>query len=232
MNDCPRDAFQLRLGHRFARASLLDEALTHPSFLQDEPAAATNQRLEFLGDAVIQLVLTDALFHRYPDEREGRLSRRRSALTSGPFLASLARDLGLPVHLRVGAGEESTGGRERPAALEDALEAIAGAIYCDAGLEAARGVILGWYGDLDARLAALERGDNPKGRLQELIQPRHGNDALRYEVVVTEGEDHARSFEVVVRLHDQVLGRGRGTSKKLAEEAAAREALENGVSAV
>lgn len=215
-----------RLGYVFHDAALLECALTHTSYRQDHPEAGPgNQRLEFLGDAVLQLVVTEALFAAYPAEREGVLSKRRAALTKGSFQVGLARELGLDGLLRLGASEEAAGGRERASALEDAFEALVGAVYLDGGLEPARRVVLGLYGDLRARLAAVEGEDNPKGRLQELIQPEHGNDALRYEVVRIEGADHARAFEVAVRLHQQVLGRGRGSSKKLAEEAAAREAL-------
>jgi ribonuclease-3 len=172
-------------------------------------------------------VLTEALFQLFPTDREGPLSRRRATLANGVFLAQLARDVGLDANLRLGASEESNGGRGRISALGDALEAVIGAVYLDSDLATARRVVVALYGDLSARLALIGDDDNPKGRLQEIIQPTHGNDALHYEVTATEGADHARAFEVVVRLLDRPLGRGRGTSKKLAEEAAAREALKN-----
>jgi ribonuclease-3 len=218
---------QTRLAYTFRDPALLERAVTHPSFLQDQPGAESNQRLEFLGDAVLQLVLTDALFQLFPDDREGLLSKRRAALANGVFLAQLARELGLDASLRVGASEESTGGRTRAAALEDAFEALLGAVYLDSDLLTVRRVVLAIYGDLAARLATTEEADNPKGRLQELVQPLHGNNALRYEVVRTDGEDHAREYEVAVFLLDRPLGTGRGPSKKLAEEAAALEALKN-----
>jgi len=219
-------ALQHRLGHVFRNPAYLIEALTHPSFLQDNPqVTVSNQRLEFLGDAVLHLILTDALYQLYPDDREGNLTKRRAALTKGTFLAQLARDFGLDGRLRLGGGEESTGGRSRGAALEDAMEAVIGAIYRDSDLETTRKSLLGWYGDIGARLAAMETAENPKGRLQEQVQAVHGNDALRYEVVAILGKDHERNYEVVVHLKKEALGRGRGTSKKIAEEAAAREAL-------
>ena len=214
-----------RLGYAFRDSTLLERAITHPSFLQDQPAAESNQRLEFLGDAVLQLVLTQALFELFPADREGQLSRHRAALANGTFLAQLAREIGLDACLRLGASEESAGGRARAAAVEDAFEALIGALYLDSDLATARRMILNLYGDLNARLAAVGDADNPKGRLQELIQPQHGNDALRYEVTGTDGADHARAYEVAVFLRDRRLGSGRGSSKKLAEEAAAREAL-------
>lgn len=225
MND-PLDQLEIRIDHVFRDRSLLERAVTHPSLLADRPdLAESNQRLEFLGDAVLQLVLTEALFALYPGDREGVLSKRRAALANGVFLAALAREIGLDVALRLGASEEATGGRTRSAALEDALEALIGALYLDGGLIIARRVVLGLYGPLPDRLATVEDVENPKGRLQELIQPLHGNNALRYEVVRIEGEDHARAYEVIVRLLDRTLGEGRGPSKKTAEEAAARAAL-------
>lgn len=218
---------QARLGYTFRDAALLDHALTHPSFVAEHPEAESNQRCEFLGDAVLQLVLTEALFQLFPTDREGPLSRRRATLANGVFLAQLARDVGLDANLRLGGSEESAGGRGRLSALGDAFEAVIGAVFLDSDFATARRVVLGLYGDLAGRLAVVGNDDNPKGRLQELIQPEHGNEALRYEVTATEGADHARAYEVVVRLLGQPVGRGRGTSKKLAEEAAAREALKN-----
>lgn len=217
---------QSRIGHTFGNAALVEAALTHPSWLQEHPdAKGSNQRLEFLGDAVLQLVLTDALFQLYPHDREGELSQRRSSLTKGAFLAQLAREIGLEASLRLGSSEEAGGGRTRASALEDALEALIGAIYLDSDLANVRRVVLALYGPLPERLA-LTTADNPKGRLQELIQPRHGNDALRYDVTRVEGADHAREYEVRVFLLSHPIGTGRGTSKKLAEEAAAQAALD------
>ena len=218
---------QARIGYVFRDAALLECAVTHTSFLQDHPAAENNQRLEFLGDAVLQLVLTETLYQLFPTDREGLLSKRRAALANGVFLARLAREISLDACLRLGAGEESTGGRARAAASEDGFEALLGAIYLDSDLATARRVLLGLYGPLPIRLATVEDVENPKGRLQELVQPVHGNTALRYDVVRIDGEDHAREYEVAVFLLDRPLGTGRGTSKKLAEESAARAALEN-----
>jgi ribonuclease-3 len=217
---------EARIGHTFRDRSLLERALTHASRLQDQPEIGeSNQRLEFLGDAVLQLVLTETLFNLFPGDREGVLSKRRAALANGAFLASLARDAGLDRCLRLGASEESTGGRTRASALEDAFEALIGAVYLDDGLPAARRVIFTLYGDLAARLAHADEIENPKGRLQEIVQPLHGNNALRYEVINIVGEDHAREYEVAVLLLERPIGTGRGSSKKLAEEAAARVAL-------
>jgi ribonuclease-3 len=219
-------SLQTRIGHAFRQPQLLELALTHPSCLQENPGVPdSNQRLEFLGDAVLQLVLTEALYQLYPDEREGLLSQRRAALSKGPSLSALARDIGLDACLRLSTSEENTGGRMRASALEDAFEALIGAVYLDGGFAAARRVLLAIYGPLPDRLAGMESEENPKGRLQEKIQPEHGNNALRYDVARVQGEAHAREYEVVVYFKDTPLGAGRGTSKKQAEEAAARAAL-------
>ncbi len=222
----PRTKLEIRIGHTFRDRELLERALTHQSYLADHPTTVeSNQRLEFLGDAVLQILIAEALFQLFPSDREGSLSRRRSMLVNGAFLAQLAREVDLERLLRLGASEENTGGRMRPSILGDAFEALIGAIYLDAGLDPARVIVRAIYGDLLARLLGIEEMDNPKGRLQERVQPLHGNDALRYDVVRTDGEDHARTYEVAVHLLDRHLGTGSGTSKKLAEEAAARMAL-------
>ena len=219
-------ALQARIGYSFQEPKRLERALTHPSWLQDHPeAGGNNQRLEFLGDSVLQLILTEALYSLYPDDREGELTKRRAVLGKGLFLASLARGIGLDTCLLMGANEESTGGRRRDAALEDAFEAMIGAVNLDGGFEAARRTALGIYGDLAVRLAAMEGHANPKGRLQEIVQPEHGNNALRYELTSTEGADHERTYLVAVYLLDRHLGSGKGSSKKVAEEEAARAAL-------
>ena len=220
------EALQERIGYRFRDPAFLATALTHTSYLQDHPAAAEgNQRLEYLGDSVLQLILSAALFERYPDQREGALSKRRATLTNGRFLSLIARDLGLDASLRLGLSEEQTGGRQRASILEDALEALIGAIYLDSDFPTVRAVVLNWYGPLAERLTILLGEDNPKGCLQELVQPKHGNRALRYEVTRTAGAPHEREYEVNVYLLDRLLGSGCGNSKKLAEESAARAAL-------
>jgi ribonuclease III len=222
----PFGPLQHRLGYQFRDEALLRRALTHTSYLQEHPEVGPgNQRLEFLGDSVLQLVLSEALYQAYPEEREGALSKRRAALTQGRFLSQLARDLGLDGGLQLGPSEEQTGGRQRASILEDALEALIGAVYLDSDLTTARRVLLAWYGPLSGRLAGLLEEDNPKGSLQELVQPGHGNDALRYEVIRTAGAPHEREYEVNVYLRDRLLGSGRGRSKKRAEESAARAAL-------
>ena len=217
---------QGRIRYVFRDPAYLVRALTHSSWVQDNPGAGgNNQRLEFLGDSVLQLILTEALFALFPEDREGELTKRRAVLGKGEFLSGLAREIGLDRCLRLGANEEATGGRARDAALEDVFEALVGAISLDGGLESARQTVLGIYGDLRSRLGAREGHANPKGRLQEIVHPLHGNQAIRYEVISTDGADHEREYEVAVYLMERRIGSGRGPSKKLAEEEAARAAL-------
>ena len=219
------DHLQERLGYTFRDRALLEEALRHPSLASNGSTAASNQRLEFLGDAVLQLVVSEVLFRNEPESREGPLSRRRASLTKGPTLAGLAAELGLDRALDLSPAEEHSGGRARLGAREDVFEALVGAVYLDRGYEAARTHVLRWYGPLGPRLAGQECSDNPKGRIQELVQPLHGNTALRYAVARIKGEPHERRFEVQLYLLDRLVGTGSGSSKKEAEENAAREAL-------
>ena len=218
--------FENRLGHTFENRALLEESLTHPSFTQVQPGPS-NQRLEFLGDAVLQLVISTELFKLFPEEREGMLSRRRSVLTKSEFLVKVALELGIDKALKLSPAEDATGGRGRASALEDAFEAVVGALYLDAGLTVVRAHILRWYGPLDARLNGLEQSENPKGRLQELVQPVHGNDALRYEIHRLKGAPHERSFDIHLHFLGRKIAEGHGSSKKEAEENAARAALAN-----
>ena len=218
-------SLQARLGHTFRDSALLLQALTHPGYVNEHPGEGDHyQRLEFLGDAIIQFVVTDALFHLRPTEREGELSRLRVALTNGIFLGRLARELDIPAHLRLCAAEQKTGGS--PTAAGDAYEAVVGAIFIDAGLPTAQEFIRRSYGNWETRLASLKIEEaNPKGRLQERVQPLHGTGALRYETVHSGGADHAKEYTSSVYLADRLLGTGRGSSKKIAEESAARAAL-------
>jgi len=220
-------ALQQRVAYPFRDPQLLLRAVTHPSYLHEHPEEPeSNQRLEFLGDAVLQLVVTVELYNQYPSDREGALSKNRSALSKGVFLSQLARQIGLAACLRLSTSEEQTGGRDRDAALEDAFESLVGAIYLDSDLATTRRVLLTLYGSFAQHLAAIQPSENPKGRLQELVQPVHGNHAIRYEVFATHGEDHNREYEIQVFFNNEPLGIGRGKSKKTAEEAAARIALE------
>lgn len=220
------ETLQVRLGYTFRDRALLELAITHPSYLQDhEEIKESNQRLEFLGDAVLQLILTEALYQLFPTDREGALSKRRSTLSKGLFLTALAKELKIHESLHLSASEEQCGGRTRASTLEDAFESVVGAIYLDSDFPTTRRVILALYGHLPDRLLDTQESDNPKGQLQELVQPQYGNNALRYAVVHISGEDHARQYEAELFLNEKSVGKGRGTSKKAAEEGAARVAL-------
>lgn len=183
-----------------------------------------NQRLEFLGDSVLGLVLSRELFEKFPTADEGALTKSRAKLVNAGSLAARARELGLGAHLILSRGEENTGGRERASALADAFEALLGAIFLDGGFEAARAFVLREFATDFTALAEGTDFQNPKGELQELLQSRSPR-APEYEFISASGPDHDRVFECAVR-HDGVeLARGTGKSKKTAESAAALEAL-------
>jgi ribonuclease III len=226
-HDPSLEALQERLGYRFRRSELLVEALTHPSFAQQDGHRVPHyQRLEFLGDAVLNLILAERLYHDLPGEREGALARARSALGKGELLAALARRLGLPACLRLARGDVAAGGREWQSAQEDAFEALIGAVFLDSDYPTARDTVLRWYGDLAELREELLSGDNPKGRLQEWLAARGLGHALRYRLKHATGPDHAKVFQVELAVHNELLGEGAGRTKKEAEEQAARAALE------
>ena len=219
-------ALQHRLGYQFADAALMRLALTHPSVAHEQVAtAATNQRLEFLGDAVLQLTLTHELYRRFPEFGEGPLTKARAKLVNARSLAVQARALGLGEHLLLGRGEEKSGGRDRASSLADAYEALLGAMFLDGGLDAAREVILREFRQILSELTVEPTINNPKGELQELLQADSA-EVPRYEVTDATGPDHQREFECRVHHAGVELARGRGSSKKLAESAAALAALQ------
>ncbi|HAL92241.1 MAG TPA: ribonuclease III [Verrucomicrobia bacterium] len=230
MESCghPPDPSELeaRLGHVFQRPELLEAALTHRSFSAEAgaPGLMENQRLEFLGDAVLGAVSAEWLVAHRADWREGTLTKVRSRLTNAAALARVAHRLELGGCLRLGRGEEASGGREKNALLADALEAVLGALWLDGGVDRVRQVFAAWFADEIA--AAVEAGgdDNPKGDLQERLQ-RERQKSPRYEVVEEQGPSHARHFKVAVFLGEEWLGEGEGASKREAEMAAARQAL-------
>ena len=222
------DALQQRLGYQFRDAALLRLALTHPSVAHEQNQTApapTNQRLEFLGDAVLQLTLTQELYARFPAFGEGPLTKSRAKLVNARSLAAQARAIGLGGELLLGRGEELTGGRDRSSGLADAYEALLGAIFLDGGMEAAREFILREFRQVIGGLTDEPTIANPKGELQELLQAK-SDEAPLYETVSATGPDHAREFECKVLHAGTELARGRGLSKKIAEGNAALAALE------
>jgi len=218
-------ALQVRLGYTFRNHTLLQLALTHPSVAHEQGAPVQhNQRLEFLGDAVLQLVLTRELYEKFPDFDEGPLTKARAKLVNRRALGARGRTLGLGAHLVLSRGEESHGGRDRSSALADACEAVVGAIFLDGGYDVAREFILREFGDGLGDLGAIPTLENPKGELQEFLQARSA-EAPRYHVVSTSGPDHDRVFECTVHHGGAELARGAGKSKKAAESEAAQAAL-------
>jgi ribonuclease-3 len=214
-----------RIGYKFRNPLLLAEALTHPSLGHEtQQRHFDNQRLEFLGDAILQLVVTEHLFGHFKDEPEGQLTKLRSRLVSRDALKTHAAALDLGQFLLMGRGEEASGGRTRISTLADALEALIGAIYLDGGLEPAKDFILA---QAKADLAQLEEEPvdiNPKGNLQELLQSISPRSPV-YEVLSQSGPEHDKRFVVQAVWEGIILGKGRGKSKKQAETAAAEEAM-------
>ncbi|MBI5772198.1 MAG: ribonuclease III [Verrucomicrobia bacterium] len=226
MSAASLDEFQQRLGHPFRDAELLRLALTHPSIAHEQSRDVLhNQRLEFLGDAVLQLALTRELYDRYPALDEGPLTKARAHMVNRRALAEQARRLGLGEHLILSRGEETTGGRARPSNLADAFEALMGAVFLDGGFDAARTVVLRLFDGGFGTAGQLMGVENPKGELQELLQARN-TEAPQYRLESSTGPDHNRDFECTVLQRGVEIGRGRGKSKKDAETEAARVALE------
>lgn len=210
------------LGHTFADPKLLKLALTHRSVSADDPGRLDNERLEFLGDAVLQLVVTHLLYDRYPHLAEGQMAKVRAAVVSRPTLAEISRSLGVGEHIELASGEERTGGREKDSILADAIEALIGAVYLDAGLESARDVILKHWSSVVAERAKSPGVKDYKTRLQEHLA--RGGQRPTYSVQGT-GPDHDRTFSATVVVDGSLMGSGTGRSKKEAEQAAARKAL-------
>lgn len=224
-----------RIGYKFRNSLLLAEALTHSSLGHEtQQVHFDNQRLEYLGDAVLQLLFSEHLFRRFSEAAEGHLTKSRARLVSGEALAVYAQGIGLGDHLMMGRGDESSGGRRRVSTLADAFEALVGAIYLDGGLGAARTFL---FNHAREQLATVHQQApleiNPKGRLQEILQalpPAPGRDAASprnptYRIVAQAGPDHAKSFTAEVHWNGLVLGTGLGASKQQAESIAAIDAL-------
>jgi ribonuclease-3 len=196
--------------------------MAHRSWCAETPGETSNERLEFLGDAVLGLVITAHLFRTYPELPEGELAKVRASVVNSEALAEVAAELGLGDALLLGKGEDSSGGREKPSILADAMEAVIGAVYLDGGWDAAAGLVMTLLGDRVEEGAAGPGGQDYKTRLQELAA--HRFDQLpRYEIR-DEGPDHAKRFFATVSIGGRPRGRGEGRSKKQAEQAAAREA--------
>jgi ribonuclease-3 len=216
---------EAKLGYTFADPALLARALTHTSYVNEsgEPKPESNERLEFLGDAVLELVVAERLYRDRPELAEGDLTAMRAALVRLETLSRLGETLDIGRFVRLGRGEEATGGRGRATIAGRALEALVGAVYLDGGLEAARAVASRLMAPELERLAETRLKDD-KSRLQELAQGQLGL-TPRYETVAAVGPDHAKEFTVEVTLGGTAVGRGTGRTKQLAAQAAAQDAI-------
>jgi ribonuclease-3 len=213
------DGFTERLDYAFRQPDLLRQALTHRSY-----GASNNERLEFVGDAVLNCVVALALYERFPQTPEGELSRARASLVNRDTLARLARQLDLGAEIRLGEGEQKSGGADRTSIVADALEAVFGAVFLDGGFDAARALIDGIYADLLRGADPATLGKDPKTRLQEWLQARR-LPVPEYAVAATSGEAHQQTFEVDCRIASlSIAARGSGASRRAAEQEAAAAA--------
>jgi ribonuclease-3 len=220
-------ALQETLGLVFSAPALLEQALVHSSYINENPGYALghNERLEFLGDAVLDCIIAEKLYQDLPGLDEGEMSKLRAALVRRETLAGIARGINLGDYLYMGKGEEAGGGRNKAPNLAGAMEAVIAAIYLDRGWQIARNVILGLYGDAWVKIARQGAVLDYKSKLQELMQSRLQL-TPSYRLVTETGPDHAKSFTVEVFTGNRILGSGTGKNKKLAETEAARAALE------
>lgn len=221
------EQFSKRLNLPFKNYFLLTRALTHRSYLnENRDAIEDNERLEFLGDAVLDFIVADWLYNNYPEKPEGDLTRLRAALVHTDQLADFAMQLGLGQALRLGKGEIQAGGRERPTLLCDAFEALVGALYLHGGIAAVNDVIFPMLQDVMGVIFKNHLDEDTKSRLQEWAQG-HGFPSPKYILIAELGPDHSKTFEMEVIIGKEAYGRGVGSSKQIAEKAAAKEALKN-----
>ena len=215
---------QERIGYSFQNIILLEQAVSHSSYINEHRRIrhTDNERLEFLGDAVLELTTSDYLYHEYPQMPEGEMTKLRASLVCEPTLAMCARAISLPEHLLLGKGEELTGGRGRDSVVSDALEAVIGAIYLDGGFEKAKTFVRRFIlNDIENKKLFFDS----KTYLQEIVQMEYKNEEIRYELIREEGPDHAKLFVMQVKIGDRMLGEGTGSTKKGAEQEAAYNAL-------
>lgn len=223
------EQIEAQLGLTFKDKTLLQRAIIHRSYLNEYPDSllVDNERLELLGDAVIDFVTAEFLYHHYPEMNEGQLTRLRAALVRTESLAEQARALDLGRHLRLGRGEIANGGRSRPTTLCGAFEALVGAIYLDQGLDPVKALLIERFRPVADEVLQSQSDRDPKSLLQELTQAE-AQITPTYRTVMENGPDHAKEFSVEVRFDDRVIGKGTGRSKQAAEQAAAQDALDRG----
>ncbi len=217
--------FEEKIGYKYQNKKLLNEALTHSSFSNEgKKNSKNNERLEFLGDSILSLIIAEHLFNNYKHLPEGELTKLRASLVCEKSLFEFAQKIDLGEHLKVGKGEEHTGGRERPSILSDAFEAIIASIYLDGGFDYARDFVLGFVPkSLDTK--SVNVLSDYKTALQEIIQ-KNREEKIEYVLIEETGPDHDKFFTVEVHLNSNVIGVGKGKSKKQAEQLAAKEALQ------
>lgn len=224
----PLSELECRINYHFQNPALLKRALTHSSHANESfskhPAIDCNERLEFLGDSVLSLVVSTYLYEQFTDLPEGNLSKMRSFTVCEKALAEFAATIGLGDFLLLGKGEENNQGRKRPSITSDAFEALIAAIYLDSGLESARGFILRFAIPHIEHLASEHTTEDYKTALQQIVQQEQG-EKLEYVLIEEEGPAHQRTFTMEARLNSNVIGRGKGSSKREAEQKAAKEAL-------
>ncbi|PIR23620.1 MAG: ribonuclease III [Deltaproteobacteria bacterium CG11_big_fil_rev_8_21_14_0_20_45_16] len=227
MSSSARKKLSEKIGVKFKDPKLLDLSVTHRSFIHEHKLSIdqSNERLEFLGDAVLGICISEMLIRAFPLEAEGVLSKRRAALVNQKTLAKLAVELGIGEALKLGRGEEKTGGREKKSLLCDAFEAVVGAIYLDQGLKVVQDYLEALFRSLIPDSKKVETSQDYKTRLQEFYQSQFRK-SPRYKVVAESGPDHSKTFEVEIELQDKTIVHGTGSSKREAEQDAARKALE------
>ena len=221
----PAPELQQRIGYTFKQAELLERALTHRSYANENRLSGHNERMEFLGDSVLNLVVSEKLMSALPGSSEGDLSRIRAAVVSEPSLAAVAREIGLGSYLLLGKGEVQTGGRDKDSLLADSLEALVASLYLDGGIGPAGEFITRFFEETIRKAQATGGTADYKTEVQELCQERLKT-LPEYRVVSESGPDHQKQFEIELSVRGEVYGRGTGKSKKEAEQRAAREALE------
>ncbi|MBN1864648.1 MAG: ribonuclease III [Victivallales bacterium] len=215
------------IGYEFSGKTLMAEAMTHRSYSAERGLEYDNQRLEFLGDAVLQIIITEYLFHKYPHEDEGRLSKMRAAIARQSSLAKFAESWSLGEYVRMGRGEVQNGGCERVSTLCDAFEALVGAIRLDGGIESARDLVLPMMEEKFPDPIRLIAQINPKGMLQEYTQGLNRSVTPEYVIEKREGPEHDCTFRVSVIINGEIVGEGEGKSRKVAEMNAASAALKS-----
>jgi ribonuclease-3 len=218
------DQLQTNLGYTFSRHTLLKHAITHSSFVHEQglDPSHSNERLEFLGDAVLELCISDFLYHRYPEMNEGDLTKKRASLVCEATLASLARSLSLGNFILLGQGEATEGGREKDSILSDAMESTLGAVFLDGGIEEVRALILRLYEPIADKPSKQVK--DYKSTLQEYLQ-KTSHETASYSIIKEDGPPHKKTFTAQACHKGKVLGKGKGGSKKTAEQEAAMNAL-------